>query len=265
MKIVAHCIVKDEDRWVWFALMSIIDYVDKIIVYDTGSSDQTIDIIKSINSSKIILKEKGVVDSRGLVELRNEQIHESKGDWLLIIDGDEIWPSSEIKKLITFASKQPLDVKAIVNRTRNCVGDIYHYLPEHYGDYVVAGYKGSLNVRMIRLVKDLKVIGEYPLEAYEDSEGELIKQEGAVVFCDGWYLHTTYLERSSLNKYKTSGSLGKGKFWELGIKLEERFLPEVLYREYPPGVINPFKKRGFMYELIAFIFFPIILIKRVFK
>ena len=41
-----HCIVKNEERWIWYSLMSVLEHSDKIIVYDTGSSDKTIEIIK---------------------------------------------------------------------------------------------------------------------------------------------------------------------------------------------------------------------------
>jgi len=36
--ITAHMIVKNEEQWVWYALQSILPYVDKVIVYDTGST-----------------------------------------------------------------------------------------------------------------------------------------------------------------------------------------------------------------------------------
>jgi len=85
-----HCVVKNEERWIWFALKSILDIADKILVYDTGSSDRTVDIIKTIKSKKIFFEEKGEVDAKGLAQFRREQLIRTKKEWFLILDGDEI-------------------------------------------------------------------------------------------------------------------------------------------------------------------------------
>ncbi len=53
----AHTLVRNEENFIWFAINSIIDYVDKILIYDLGSTDKTIEIIKTINNQKIILKQ----------------------------------------------------------------------------------------------------------------------------------------------------------------------------------------------------------------
>ena len=46
--ITGHMVVKNEDRWIYYAIMSVIEYLDKLIIYDTGSIDHTKDIIKGI-------------------------------------------------------------------------------------------------------------------------------------------------------------------------------------------------------------------------
>ena len=40
--ITVHCVVKNEERWIWFAINSILDIAEKILVYDTGSTDKTV-------------------------------------------------------------------------------------------------------------------------------------------------------------------------------------------------------------------------------
>jgi hypothetical protein len=37
MKIWAHVVCQNEENYIWFALMSVVSHVDKIIVRDTGS------------------------------------------------------------------------------------------------------------------------------------------------------------------------------------------------------------------------------------
>ena len=56
-KIIVHCLVANEERFVWYALQSVLPYVDQVMVWDTGSTDKTVEIIKAIKSPKIIFKE----------------------------------------------------------------------------------------------------------------------------------------------------------------------------------------------------------------
>ena len=46
LKIWANVLVKNEDRYLWFAVSSAIEFVDKVFIWDTGSQDKTLDIIK---------------------------------------------------------------------------------------------------------------------------------------------------------------------------------------------------------------------------
>lgn len=264
-QITVNMVIKNEDQWVWFALQSVLSFVDRIIIFDTGSIDRTVEIIKQIKSPKIELYEKGSVDRRGLVDLRNEQISLTKSDWILLLDGDEIWPSKQLEKLISSIDKADENTVGFVNRTRNCIGDIFHYLPESAGKYEMAGKRGNLNLRLLRKTAELSISGVYPLESFTNLKGPIEKQSENLQFVDCWLLHTSFLQRSSMDFRKTSGSLGKRKIWEKGIKIAENELPEVFFKDYPYGIENPLKKRGKKYEYISTLTTPLINIKRKLK
>jgi glycosyltransferase involved in cell wall biosynthesis len=262
MKITVHTLVKNEDLWIWFAIQSVLPLVDQIIIFDTGSTDKTVDVIKTIKSSKIIFEEKGEVSRRGLVDLRREQIKRTKTDWFLILDGDEIWPKPELEKLLKLADSSSKDTLAIFNRVRNCIGDVHHYLPDSSGNYEIAGIKGNLNMRLIRKTPDLTIEGEYPLEAYTDKGDSIQDQAEKIKFADCWYLHTSFLKRSSVVKNKVSGSFGRSKIWQKGIKMDDLDLPEVLKLDYPKFIPSPIAKRGTSYELAAGLLHPLANLKR---
>ena len=62
--ITAHCLVKNEENFVGYAIKSVVDFVDKVIVFDTGSTDKTIETVQSLIKeypSKIILRKKAFV------------------------------------------------------------------------------------------------------------------------------------------------------------------------------------------------------------
>lgn len=251
MKFTVHTIVKNEDQWVWYALQSVLSFASKILVFDTGSKDKTVELIKSIKSPKIVFEEKGEVSSEGLVKLRQEQIDKTNTNWFLILDGDEIWPSKQLKTLLK-AGDGASNIVALFNKVRVCVGDVFHYLPDSAGKYEIAGKKGNLNIRLIKKTKDLKVTGIYPLESFENNNGPLQRQDKNLKFVNCWYLHTSFLKRSSKDLQKTSGSLGKKKTWEKGIKMKKQELPNFI----------PLEKRSSFYEVASTILTPIVSLKR---
>ncbi|MFH0943537.1 MAG: glycosyltransferase [Candidatus Beckwithbacteria bacterium] len=197
MKLTSHTIIKNEQIWIKKALLSVIDQVDQMLVWDTGSTDKTVQIIKSINSPKIIFAEKGPVNRQQLVELRNQQIKVTKTPWFILLDGDEIWPKENLEKLIQAGNQAKPSTLALVNRTRNCIKDLNHYLPESKGKYQIGPWHGHLNIRAIKAIPGLKVVGEYPSEAYVINQKPLQDQPEFLEFVDTWYYHTTHLKRTS--------------------------------------------------------------------
>jgi glycosyltransferase involved in cell wall biosynthesis len=270
MKVTVHTLIRNEDIWIGYALRAVLPFAEKILVFDNGpSSDKSVDVIKSLNSPKILFEEKGPADRRDLAKLRQEMIDKTVADaeteWILIVDADEIWPEKEIKKLLKIADAAPKNVIGIVNDIRNCVGDIYHYLPESFGNYHIADKTGNITIRLMRKTKTLKLGGEYPTETFMDENGPIQNQDKNLIISDAWYLHTSYLQRSSVVAQKTSGSFGKKKFWEKGIKLSENELPEVLKDDSIKNEINVLRKRGMSYEAIATITAPLLKLKRQLK
>ena len=195
-KLTSHTLVKNEEIWVKPALAAVINFVDKALVWDTGSTDKTVSLIQSINSTKIKFKQCGPVNREELVELRNAQIPATKTDWFLLVDGDEIWPKANLIQLIKAMRQAKSETIALVNRTRNCIGDLNHYLPESQGQYRIGPWSGHINIRAIRNLPGLKVIGSYPNEAYVYQGKKLQNQPEKLEFCDTWYYHTTHLKRT---------------------------------------------------------------------
>ncbi|MDZ4229485.1 MAG: glycosyltransferase [Patescibacteria group bacterium] len=213
-KLTSHTLVKNEEVWIKPALESVINFIDTLLVWDTASTDKTVSLIKSIKSPKIKFRQSGPVDREGLVNLRNEQIKATKTDWFLLLDGDEIWPEENLRQLIQTMAKAQPETLALVNRTRNCLGDLNHYLPETKGRYHIGEWSGHLNIRAIRNLPGLTVVGSYPNEAYVYQGKKLQDQPERLEFCDTWYYHTTHLKRTGfwhslrvidrLKKYKLS-------------------------------------------------------------
>lgn len=88
----------NEERCIKRCIDSILALADEIVILDTGSSDKTIDIIKSYRSDKIkLFKEKWNDD---FSEIRNKMIAASSKDIIFQIDADEYLDSSQDMKTI---------------------------------------------------------------------------------------------------------------------------------------------------------------------
>lgn len=265
-----HCVVKNEERWVWYALSSVIDIADELIVFDTGSNDKTVEIIKTIKSKKIIFEEKGEVSAKSLVDLRRQQLRMTKTKWFLILDGDEIWPNKTKKELIERLKSANKNDWAVVVRAWNFVGDSYHVHPEsirYHWPFAPKSWQGWANLRLISTeIPGLGIKGEYPLEYYHDKTGTPIQNYGQkhLVFLKNRYFHTTYLQRSSSRK-RDKKILNRTNKWklELGYTLPKNVeYPEVFYKKKPKVVQSPFYHRPVIETLVSVPLTPVKEIRR---
>ncbi|MDR2833219.1 MAG: glycosyltransferase [Streptococcaceae bacterium] len=90
-KITAVIMVKNQEIRIINAIESIIDKVDKVLVFDTGSSDSTIKNVKNINSKKIFLYQREWTEDFSI--MRNDTIAHIDEGWVFVIDSDEEFKS----------------------------------------------------------------------------------------------------------------------------------------------------------------------------
>lgn len=239
-----HCLVRNEERWIWYSLNSVIDYLDKILVWDTGSTDKTVQIIKSIKNPKISFRECGTVTSETFAQARQKMLEKTKADWLFLIDGDEIWTKEGIKTVVETIQEKGDKIESIVVKTINFLGDVYHYQEEAAGRYKIAGKKGHFNLRAMNLkIPGLHAALPHGRQGYFDGEGRPIQERDPkkILFLPVSYFHTTYLPRSSKDS-EVPLRLKKRKY-ELGIPLSsDTKYPEVFYVEHPEIVPDPWIK-----------------------
>src|SRR5690606_23049545 len=150
-----------------------------------------------------------------------------------------------------------------VVRTRNCVGDIFHYQPESAGQYRLKGRKGHLTIRAYRKDKNYSWRGEYPLEGYMDKDGKLLNdQDDKLIFVDTYYYHLTHLKRSNeADSSRVIDRMKKYKY-EIGIAAYEDEIPAVFYDDRPEIVPDPFVGYGWWEKIIACLVTPLKSLKR---
>ncbi len=270
MKVWAHTLVKNEERYIWYAVMSVIDWVDKILIWDTGSTDKTVEIIKEIKKvypDKVDFREVGEVDPQKFTKVRQEMLDETNSDWLILVDGDEVWWEDSIKAVISTVRTEGDTLETIVTSPYNIVGDIYHYQEEAAGRYEIDGRRGHFSFRALsRKIPGLHLKKPHGTQGFFDKNGILIQERPKKFrkFLDAPFMHFTYLARSSSREkdFKVPKRDIKLKY-ELGISFPlDFYCPEIFFRPRPAIVPSPWRKIRKDYFLRAFMETPIRRLKR---
>ena len=113
MKISASMIVKNEEKVLANALDSI-SGVDEIVIVDTGSTDNTIEIAKKYTDKIYSGAEYNWQDN--FAYHRNQSLDRCSGDWILIIDADEHLDNS-IEEIREFLRTVPDNKTAVFFNT----------------------------------------------------------------------------------------------------------------------------------------------------
>ncbi|MBI2008198.1 glycosyltransferase family 2 protein [Candidatus Amesbacteria bacterium] len=264
MKLVAHSIVKNEENWIWYSLNSVLAYVDEIKVWDTGSTDRTIEIIKTISSPKIKFFHSRSVDPDSFTAIRQKMLDHTKSDWLLILDGDEIWPEASIHQTVNFINQSGSLNEYLIHPYYNLAGDVFDYQDKSAGRYKIGQYFGHVTIRFInlKLLPKLHFARPHGQQGLFDAANTLIQDRRPFKghFLDLPYLHATHLHRS----YKDSAVMKrpfKYKF-DIGHAFSKSFVfPKSFYLPHPKFVPTPWKNRSRYYFFISCLQSPLKFIK----
>jgi len=268
--IYAHCLVKNEERFLWYSVSSVIEYVDKILIWDTGSTDNTVKIINLLQKkypNKIVFKEFGEVTSDTFYKARQDMLDKTDSDWFLVLDGDEIWWDEFIKKVCEFINKKGSGYESIIVPTFNLVGDMFHFQETKAGKYSFGNKKGHFNLRAInRKIPGLKSFGEHGKWGWVDEKNIMIQERDGekIKFLDTPYLHASFLQRggSLIDDKKVSKRQKKFKY-EFGNKFAlDYYYPEAFFRKRPTLIPSVWETPKCNYKLRAFFETPFRKIKR---
>lgn len=99
MKLVSVSMVRNEEYWVWYALTSVYPHVDEILVFDNGSEDRTVELVRSMQhiADKLVLfADFGGDDEHENREATLAEARRRGATHVLMLDGDEVYPDSTL-------------------------------------------------------------------------------------------------------------------------------------------------------------------------
>ncbi len=133
-------LTKNEEQFIAQCLQSVKGLADQIVVVDTGSTDRTIEIAKSLGAEVHTTTWKGDFSAP-----RNLILEHATGDWILMLDADEELPAdqhaavrADMRKAEAIAFRMPL-----VNRGQEAEGR--SFIPRLYRNAPGAYYYGRIH------------------------------------------------------------------------------------------------------------------------
>jgi len=142
-------IVKDESEYLGGCLESVRDIVDEIVVVDTGSQDDTMSIALRYGAKRFSSPWKD-----DFSEARNFSIRQAKGEWILVLDADEVVAKRDTGRIRDLIGAQNVDGFRFILRNYENNWNLAN-LSLNPNDYEEgADYPGFIPVSLIRLFKN---------------------------------------------------------------------------------------------------------------
>ena len=114
IKLSACTITKNEALNIGKSIDSYKDYVDEIIVVDTGSIDETIEIAESKGAKVLKFEWKNDFSAA-----KNFALDHASGDWIIFLDADE-WFDGDTAKNIRAAIENAISLSLFNSSSSNC-------------------------------------------------------------------------------------------------------------------------------------------------
>jgi glycosyltransferase involved in cell wall biosynthesis len=140
-------IVKNEEEFLEKCLLSIKDYMDEIIIVDTGSTDNTVEIAKKF-TDKVYFHPW----ENSFSKARNQVLQYATGDWVFQIDGDEELmkgSGEKFKQAIDNAKDADIIYVKIYSTYSNGAKKALHNFERLFRNNGKIHYEGSVHNRII--------------------------------------------------------------------------------------------------------------------
>lgn len=145
-------IVKNEEEHLEQCLSSVKSIVDEIIIVDTGSTDKTKEIAKKFNA--IMIEHKWNND---FSEARNVSLKHATGDWILMLDADEVIAEKDLEKIKELTKHADVDGFSLIQRNYTNDANVVDW--QKSDEYEEAkGIPGYFPSPLVRLFKNKKTI-----------------------------------------------------------------------------------------------------------
>lgn len=206
-------IVKNEEAWLRSCLQSVQGLVDEIVIVDTGSTDSTLEIAKSLGARVIMHEWKN-----DFSEARNFSLAQAQCDWILVLDADEALAREDHDKIRQLIQHPQKPMVSLIQTNYCSDSSTLGWVPNHLSSPEAKGYPGYMDSPLVRL---------FPRNSQIKFQGEIHEH---VIHEEKDYPHIKVdIRIHHYGKYSSPDSQKKKD--ELYLKITEE-----KYKKYPDNV-----------------------------
>jgi tetratricopeptide (TPR) repeat protein len=195
-KEISLCVIsKNQGEFLFECLNHVKDIVNEMIIIDTGSSDDSLDIINKFDCDPIQIEQGDL----GMSELRNMYLEKATKDWILVLDPDERISNKDLHKIRDMIEDEEFVGYYLIQRQyKNDIGTANwkSSIDDSYVESKIAS--GWYEIPMIRLFKNDKRI-KYEGKIHEVIDHS-IRKSGKVRMSDIPIHHYGEINRDELGK-----------------------------------------------------------------
>jgi len=151
-------IVKNEEKYLASCLQSIRDIASQIVIVDTGSTDQTLEIVRQFDAQIHLFKW-----NNDFSAARNETLDKATSDWILHIDADEVLDADSANQFKELLQDTKADAFNIIVRNFHPPEDMIQF-------------KDSVQVRLFRNKKEFR----FQNKIHEQILPSILAQNGSI-------------------------------------------------------------------------------------
>ncbi|MBW2966570.1 tetratricopeptide repeat protein [Candidatus Woesearchaeota archaeon] len=196
-------IVKDEEDFLEQCLNSIKDYVDEIIIVDTGSTDRTIEIAKKFTDK--VYQHKWPND---FSKARNISLGYATKEWILVLDADEIIDEEDFRKIRELIKQDSADGFVLNQRNYTNNSILIGWISCFKENKYTKDFRGYMPSKLVRLFRNKGF--KFKNKVHELIEDSIKEKEGKIANTDIQIHHYSEYRTKKIKKIKEK------KYFRLG-------------------------------------------------
>lgn len=155
----AHYVIRNEEEFIERSIRSVVDFVDKVRIYEDNSTDGTVGIIYRLMAEYSNIEIAHNTTRLKVSAMRQVLLESSNAEWIIIVDGDEVWDEEHIKHFLELPNKYPKIIAFAVTFVQHMPFGIARH--------------GSKPVKLFKKTPTLKWSQRFPNETLYDELGKV--------------------------------------------------------------------------------------------
>jgi succinoglycan biosynthesis protein ExoO len=199
----------------------------ELIVVDDASTEALDDVLRSYGSADNRIRSIRLASNSGPAAARNAGLALSTGDWIAVLDDDDMWLPTRLEALLAETSRGPRDmvfdnIIGFDDHSNELTGPLFEQMPDHLKllDVLLPQYRGIYNLGFIKPLIKKEFLAEHGIAYDESLRGAedlllllelLAKRAINSGINDALYVYTTQIGRKSGLRSTKTRSLPRGK------------------------------------------------------